>query len=72
MLFRSNVRTSNIDLVRYFELDGALRNAKVWCQRQDSTARFYFQVPNWMNYETIWYFEDPKDALLFTLKWKSS
>lgn len=65
-----NVITSNLDLVRYFEFDAALNNAKIWCQRQTSRARFYFKVPNWMSYETIWYFEDPKDAIWFKLNWK--
>jgi len=43
-----------------------LQQAKVWCQQQESTGRFYFHYTN-----TRWWFEFETDALMFTLKWSA-
>lgn len=41
-----------------------MQQAKVWCQQQPSTDRFYFHYTN-----TRWWFENSEDALAFSLKW---
>ena len=48
---------------------------KQWCQQQESKSRFFVKSVDWHEKDTRawcfswkWYFEDPKDALIFKLK----
>jgi hypothetical protein len=51
---------------------------KKWCQNIGSDSRFYFKYsyqkfPPFnkpMPSHTVWYFENPEDALLFKLTWQ--
>ena len=64
-----DVRTSNVLLMRYFEIDGALNKRKLWCQNNGSTSRFFYRTNHNQGYTSYWWFENPNDALLFALKW---
>jgi len=39
---------------------------KRWLQKQPSKSKFFFR---YFDYNSPWYFEDPKDALYFKLRW---
>lgn len=40
------------------------RLAGLWCRQHPSTGRFYNHYTN-----SRWWFEDEKDALLFSIRW---
>jgi hypothetical protein len=41
-----------------------MQHAKVWCQQNSSSGKFYFHFTN-----TRWWFEKSDDALAFSLVW---
>jgi hypothetical protein len=64
-----DIRGSDIELMRYFEIDRATDQRKIWCQNNGSTRRFYFSFRGDSGYLTNWWFENPHDATLFVLRW---
>ncbi len=40
------------------------RDAKIWCQRQNSNGRFYYHYAS-----SNWWFENQQDAVVFKLVW---
>lgn len=77
-----NIKGSNVEFMRYFEIEKALQQRKIWCQRQESNSRFFYEYgengsrvfafkASITHYESTWWFEDPKDATLFLVQWSS-